>query len=206
MVTLRPSSLLMSKKAIFYTVFFVCLVGIFFVVVRKWIKRNDTISLVQPFAFINQDGQKVTNQDVAGKVYVASYFFTTCPGICPKMTNNMRKVYDEFRNEKDFKILSHTCQPEVDSVPLLKRYADSLGVNTSQWMFLTGRKDSLYNMARVSYTIDDPVNNLQSIEDDFLHTQFLALVNREGKVKKVYDGLRESEVESMISEIRKMLK
>ena len=73
-------------------------------------------------------------------------------------------------------------------------------------MFLTGRKDSLYNMARVSYTIDDPVNNLQSIEDDFLHTQFLALVNREGKVKKVYDGLRESEVESMISEIRKMLK
>ena len=206
MLTLRPSSPHMSKKAIFYTAFFVCLVAVFFIVVRKWIKRNDTISLVQPFSFTNQDGKQVTNQDVFGKVYVAGYFFTTCPGICPKMTNNMRRVYDEFRNEKDFKILSHTCQPEVDSVPLLKRYADSLGVNTSQWMFLTGRKDSLYNMARVSYTIDDPVNNLQSIEDDFLHTQFLALVNREGKVKKVYDGLRESEVESMINEIRKMLK
>jgi len=196
----------MSKKGIFYTLFFVVLVSVFYVIVRKWITRNDTISDVQPFAFVNQDGNIITNKEVEGKVYVAEYFFTTCPGICPKMNNNLRKVYDTFKDREDFRILSHTCQPEVDSVSLLKKYADSMGVNTSQWIFLTGRKDSLYNMARVSYTIDDPVNNLKSIDDDFLHTQFWALVNKEGKVKKVYDGLKQSEVNAMIKQIKRMLK
>ena len=174
-------------------------------VVRQWIRPNDTISVVQPFSFTNQDGKQVTEKDVAGKVYVAEYFFTTCRGICPRMNKNMRKVYDKFKDEKDFLILSHTCQTEVDSVPVLKRYADSMGVNTAKWIFLTGRKDSLYNMARVSYTIDDPVNNLKSIEDDFLHTQFWALVDEEGKVKKVYDALEENEVDAMIRQIRRML-
>ncbi len=196
----------MSKKGIFYTLFFVVLVSIFYVIVRKWITWNDTISDVQPFAFINQDGNKVTNKDMEGKVYVAEYFFTTCTGICPKLNSNMRLVYEEFKEKDDFLILSHTCQPEVDSVALLKKYADSMGVNTTKWIFLTGRKDSLYNMARVSYTIDDPVNNLKNIDDDFLHTQFWALVNREGKVKKVYDGLKESEVNAMIKQIKRMLK
>jgi len=81
-----------------------------------------------------------------------------------------------------------------------------MGVNTSKWIFLTGRKDSLYTMARISYTIDDPANNLKNIEDDFLHTQFWALVNKKGEVKKVYDGLKESEINSMIKEIEKTLK
>jgi protein SCO1 len=195
----------MNKKAVFYIVFFVVLVSIFYMVVRPWIKPNDTISVVQPFSFTNQDGRQVTEKDVAGKIYVAEYFFTTCRGICPRMNKNMRKVYDKFKDENNFLILSHTCQPEVDSVPVLKRYADSMGVDTNKWIFLTGRKDSLYTMARVSYTIDDPVNNLKSIEDDFLHTQFWALVDEEGKVKKVYDALEENEVDAMIRQIRRML-
>lgn len=196
----------MSKKGIFYTLFFVVLVSVFYLIVQQWIKRNDTISVVQPFAFTNQDGNMVTNKDVEGKIYVAEYFFTTCQGICPKLNSNMRLVYDAFKDEKNVLILSHTCLPEVDSVARLKRYADSMKVNTSRWIFLTGRKDSLYNMARVSYTIDDPVNNLKTTADDFLHTQFWALVNEEGKVKKVYDGLKESEVNAMIKQIKKMLK
>ncbi|HEX7845853.1 MAG TPA: SCO family protein [Chitinophagaceae bacterium] len=195
----------MSKKGIFYTLFFVALVSVFYLVVQKWIKRNDTISTVQPFAFINQDGKVVTNKDVAGKVYVAEYFFTTCSGACPIMNKNMRLVYEEFKDNKDFLILSHTCQPEVDSVPQLKKFANSMNVNTSTWMFLTGRKDSLYNTARVSYTIDDPLNNLKNIDDQFMHSQLFALVDREGKVKKIYDGLKESEVKAMIKQIKKML-
>jgi protein SCO1 len=196
----------MTKKQALYTAFFVGLIIIFYLVISPWISRNDTISDVMPFAFLNQDGKMVTNKDVEGKVYVAEYFFTTCKGICPKMNSNMRKVYDAFKDEKDFLILSHTCMPEVDSVPVLKKYADSMKVNTDQWIFLTGRKDSLYNMARVSYTIDDPVNNLKTVADDFLHTQFWALVNKEGKVKKIYDGLKDSEVESLIRQIRRQLK
>jgi protein SCO1/2 len=197
--------MLMSKNRLFYILFFVVLVAVFYVVVQRWIKVNDTISVVQPFKFINQDGQIVTEKDMAGKIYVAEYFFTTCTGICPDMNKNLKKVYDEFRDEKDFYILSHTSQPEVDSAAKLKQFAENMGVDTRKWIFLTGRKDSLYNMARVSYTIDDPVNNLKNIEEDFLHTQFWALVDREGKVKKVYDGLEESEVKAMIRQIKRML-
>jgi protein SCO1/2 len=78
-------------------------------------------------------------------------------------------------------------------------------VNTSRWIFLTGRKDSLYTTARISYTIDDPANNLNSIEDDFLHTQFWALVDKNGDVKKIYDGLKEAEVKQLIKDIKKLL-
>ena len=195
----------MSKKALIYIGFFVALIIVFYLVVSPWIKRNDTISAVQPFSFINQDGKLVTDKDVEGKVYVAEYFFTTCPGICPTMNTNMKRVYEKFKNEKDFLILSHTSDPERDSVSTLKKYADSLGVNTARWIFLTGRKDSLYSTARISYTIDDPANNLKSIEDQFLHTQFWALVNKKGEVKKVYDGLKESEIDALIKEIKKML-
>jgi protein SCO1 len=196
----------MSKKAAFYIVFFIVLITAFYVTVRPWIKRKDTISVVQPFSFINQDGKTITDKDVEGKVYVAEYFFTTCRGVCPRLNTNMRKVYDRFKDEKDFLILSHTSDPERDSVQQLKKYSDSLGVNTSKWMFLTGRKDSLYTTARISYTIDDPANNLKNIDDDFLHTQYWALVNRHGEVKKVYDGLKESEINAMIKEIEKTLK
>jgi protein SCO1/2 len=154
---------------------------------------------------VNQDGKAVTDNDVEGKVYVVEYFFTNCKGICPMMNTNMRKVYDQLKDQKDFLILSHTCDPERDSVQQLKKYSDSLGVNTSKWMFLTGRKDLLYTMARISYTIDDPANNLKSIDDDFLHTQFWALVNKKGEVKKIYDGLKDEEVNELIRDARKML-
>lgn len=195
----------MSKKWFVYGGFFLALVLVFFLVVKKWLVRHDTISVVQPFAFVNQDGRTVTDKDVEGKVYVAEYFFTTCPGICPTMNNNLREVYEKFKGEKDFLILSHTCDPETDSVAQLKHYADSMKVDTRQWMFLTGRKDSLYTAARISYTIDDPANNLRNIDDDFLHTQFWALVDRNGEVKRIYDGLKETEVKKLEKDIDEML-
>src|SRR5690606_16109367 len=196
----------MSKKAILYTAFFVGLILVFYFSVRKYMVRKDTISIVQPFSFVNQDGKTFTNADVEGKIHVVEYFFTTCPGICPTMNQNMRKVYDRFKNEKNFLILSHTCDPENDTVEQLKYYADSMQVDTDKWVFLTGRKDSLYCAARLSYTIDDPANNLRNIDDDFLHTQFWALVNEKGEVKRIYDGLLPSEINQMMSDIEAMLK
>lgn len=121
------------------------------------------------------------------------------------MNDNMKLVYEKYKGNPEFLILSHTCDPKTDSAAQLKRYADSLGVNTKQWMFLTGRKDSLYNMARLSYTIDDPANNLNSIEDDFLHSQFWALVDRKGNVLKIYDGLKKREINRLIKDIQKEL-
>jgi protein SCO1/2 len=141
-----------------------------------------------------------------GKVVAVNYFFTTCKGICPRMNNNVRKVYEEFKNEPDFVIFSHTCDPETDSVARIKQYADSMKVNTAKWVFLTGRKDSLYNMARFSYKIDDPANNLQSEKDDFLHTQFIALINKKGEIVRIYDGLKQSELKQMSERIKQLLK
>jgi protein SCO1/2 len=201
----------MTRKQIFYVGFFtIVVIGFFFaltILIPGFAKpKIPPIGYVQSFTFKNQDGKIITEKDVQGKIVAAEYFFTTCKGICPRLNNNMRKIYDEFKNENDFLILSHTCDPETDSVTRLKRYADSMQVNTNRWQFLTGRKDSLYYMARQSYKIDDPANNLINIKDDFLHTQFIALVNKEGNVVKIYDGLKQSEMTEMSKEIHKLLK
>jgi len=200
----------MSKKGWLYTAFFVSLALVFYAVlvytIPGFTKRGVApISFVRPFKFINQDGQPVTQENVKGKVFVAAYFFTTCKGICPRMNYNLKTVYEELKTEPDFLLLSHTCDPETDSVPQLKKYVDSLGVDTRKWIFLTGRKDSLYSMARLSYTIDDPANNVKSIDDDFLHTQFWALIDRNGDVRKIYDGLDDREVKKLIEDARKLL-
>ena len=200
----------MSKRGWIYLVFFVSLALLFYatlaLVIPGYTKKGVApVSYVRPFRFITQDSTFFTEQDLAGKVYVASYFFTTCKGICPKMNNHLKEVYEALHKDPDFRLLSHTSDPETDSVAQLNKYADSLGVDTQKWIFLTGRKDSLYYAARISYTIDDPANNLTSIEDDFLHTQFWALVDRNGDVQKIYDGLKESEVKQLISDTKKLL-
>jgi protein SCO1/2 len=201
----------MSRKRIFYIIFFSVLVLGFFgtlaAVVPGFIKpKMPPIGTVQPFFFTNQDGKIVTEKDFQGKVTAVNYFFTSCRSVCPKMNNNLKPVYEAFRNEPDFFILSYTSDPERDSASRLKHYADSMGVDTKKWIFLTGRKDSLYSLARHSYKIDDPKNFVSNPQDDFLHTQFIALVNRKGQVVKIYDGIKPSEVEQMQSEIKKLLK
>jgi len=201
----------MSKKVVFYIVFFTVLVIGFYFAMTKVIPEFRTVKLpilsyVQPFRFVNQDGQYVTNDDLAGKVYVTEFFFTTCKSICPIMNTNMQDVYKEFKDEPDFLILSHTCDPDNDSVPQLKKYADSLQVNTEKWIFVTGPKDSLYLAARNSYLLDDSENNLQNINDQFLHTQFFALVDKKGQVRKIVDGLKKDELQDLIRYIGVLLK
>ena len=201
----------MSKKTIFYLLFFtVLLLGFYYFLFKgtdNWKVKMPILSYVQPFSFTNQDGGAVTDKDLLNKITVVEYFFTTCKGICPKLNTNMKQVYEIYKKEPDFQILSHTCNPDIDSVPVLKHYADSLQVDTKKWIFLTGRKDSLYQMARGSYLLDDPKNNVEKIEDQFIYTQFFALVDREGKVRgKIYDGLKVLEVEQLKQDISKLLK
>lgn len=201
----------MRNKKLFYGIFFVVLAVGFYMALSLLIpgfakKSSPPVSFVKPFAFTDQDGKTFTEKAVEGKVYVAEYFFTHCDGICPKMNNHMRLVYEAFKEEPDFLILSHTSDPDRDSAAQMKHYADSMKVDTKRWVFLTGRKDSLYNTARVSYTIDDPANNLKSIDDQFIHSQFWALVDRNGDVRKIFDGLKESEVKELIRYARRLLK
>ncbi len=201
----------MNKKLIWYIGFFVVLVLSFYYFLFRgtdfWKTKLPVISYVKSFQFTNQDGIVFTDKDMLGKVTVVEYFFTTCKGICPKMNTNMKKVYEIFKNEPDFLIVSHTCNPDTDSVPVLKHYADSLQVDTKKWVFLTGRKDSLYQQARSSYLLDDPKNSVEKIEDQFIHTQFFALVDRDGKVRgQVYDGLKIEEMERLQNDIRRLFK
>jgi protein SCO1/2 len=201
----------MSKKLLIYLVFFTLLLAAFYYFVFRgtdnWKVKMPTLSYVKPFHFTNQDGERVSDSSLMQKITVVEYFFTTCKGICPKLNTNMKEIYLEFKDQPDFQILSHTCNPETDSVPVLKRYADSLQVDTKKWIFVTGRKDSLYQMARGSYLLDDPKNNVEKIEDQFIHTQFFALVDRNGKIRgKIYDGLKTIEVQQLKRDIAKLLK
>jgi len=201
----------MSRKTIFYIVFFFLLVIGFYYTMGRLIpgfgkSKLEPIGRVLPFAFTNQDGKKVTEQDVAGKVFVAEYFFTTCKSICPIMHANMKIVYEQFKNEKDFVIVSHTSDPATDSAARLKKYADSMNVDTKKWIFLTGTKDSLYRQARHSYKIDDPNNNPLNNEVDFLHSQYFSLVDKKGNVRNIYEGNEKKDVERMIKEIDVLLK
>jgi protein SCO1/2 len=224
----------MSKRLLMYVGFFALLLTVFYLLVfRDYDFSRSNLSVindVQEFSFINQNGKAITQRDIEGKVYVAEYFFTTCKGICPKMNANMRRVFDAYKDEPGFMILSHTCMPETDSVPLLKEYEERMiGGNLKKnsdgsykieydtagkpiinpnWNFVTGDKTSLYKMARESYMIDNnKPDSSQLIKDQFIHTQFFRLVDKQGRTRgEVYDGLKNDEVEKLIADIKDLLK
>ncbi len=200
----------MKKSRIYILFFVVLLIGFWWALnnYTPWFSQSKLTkrNTVQPFHFTNQDSASFTNDDMLGKVTVVEYFFTTCLGICPKMNKNMKEIYDEFKNEKNFLIVSHTCQPEVDSVSLLKAYSKKMLADNRTWVFVTGDKEKLYSMARFSYGLDDPNNVIGNIKDDFLHTQFFALIDKNGNVRGgVYDGIKKEEIEKLKKDIKELL-
>lgn len=210
--TFTPKNITMKnpKKWLLFFLIFLAITFVIGVVSyygkKTWQKKASTISYVHPFHFINQDGDTITKNHLLGKVTVVEYFFTTCQGICVPMNEHMKKVYNHYSNNPEVQFFSHTCLPEEDSVPVLKRFADSLQVNTKQWQFLTGRKDSLYFMARNSYLLDDPKSRVEKIEDQFIHTQYWALVDKEGNVRfRIYNGLDAAELPNVIKDINRLL-
>jgi protein SCO1/2 len=198
-----------KKKIAFFVGFFILLfVGFYFVMMKlePGLKTPQPLNYIPPFAFPNQEGKIITDKDVAGDVYVVEYFFTTCKGICPKLNVNMKKVAEDFAGEPNFRILSFTVDPGTDSVARMKHYADSLGADPKRWWFLTGRKDSLYLLARNGYHVDDQKNNPLNIGEQFLHTQLFALVDKNGRLRKIYDGLKKDELQEMEEDITGLLK
>jgi protein SCO1/2 len=162
---------------------------------------------VDTFSFYNQDGKLITQKDVAGKVYVAEYFFATCKGICPKMNENMVKVYKAYQGNPDVLILSHTVDPKNDTVAALKTYSQRFNADPKQWMFLTGEKKRLYDMARWSYLIsaEDDTAGI-SIDKDFIHDKHFVLVDRHGRLRgRFYDGLNPAQLDTLVSDIHLLL-
>ena len=199
----------MSKKAIVYLIFFGLLFAVFYGVMMYTTDfakvKLPVLNTVQHFSFLKQDSTMVSEQQTQGKVYVAEYFFTSCRGICPKMNKNMKAIYERFKSDSNFLVISHTVNPETDSLPVMRHYADSMGANSKNWWFVTGSKEALYKAARESYMLDDPKNNSKNIDEQFLHTQFFTLVDRIGRVRGVYDGIKKDEVEQLIHDIFELI-
>lgn len=169
------------------------------------LKINDTTyHSIADFEFTNQYGESTTQKTVKDKIYVTEFFFTTCKSICPVMNSNLERVYQEFRKEPDILILSHTVDPETDSVKVMKAYADARGVNDRRWLFLTGTKTDLYTIARKSYLLDAEEGN--GDEEDFIHTQNFALIDKDRHIRGYYDGTDSLEVNRLIQEIKLLKK
>ncbi|MES2703679.1 MAG: SCO family protein [Bacteroidota bacterium] len=206
-----------NKVGIFLISFFILLGIAFLGYYYKVSKEQKKLALpiidedrnhhVSKFSFINQDGKTITNEDVKGKVYVAEYFFATCKGICPRMNENMEKVYKAFKGNNNVMILSHTVDPEKDTPQALKAYSLRFDANPNQWQFLTGSKKELYDMARYSYLIsaeDDTAG--VSIDQDFIHDKHVSLVDGYGRVRGFYDALEPGDVNKLIGDITELLK
>ena len=162
----------------------------------KHISRNHRIS---DFDLINQNGEAVTKEDFEGKIYVADFFFTRCQTICPIMAVNMRDLQEEFRNDPELKFLSHSVTPVMDSVPVLRAYADKNQAIDGKWEITTGDKKHIYELARKSYfaVLDEGDGG----DQDFIHTEQFILVDQKGRIRGFYDGTEKEEMQRIIDDI-----
>ena len=165
---------------------------------KKWV---DTIyHVIPPFRFINQDGKLISEQTFNNKIYIANFFFATCRSICPKMNSQMARVQERFKGQPDLAFLSHTVNPERDSVEALAEYSKTIHADTKNWYFVTGDRKTIYDIATGGYMVAaaEDIN----AEGGFLHSELLVLVDREKRIRGVYDGTSVVEVDKLIDDIK----
>ncbi|MRI00881.1 SCO family protein [Kriegella sp. EG-1] len=160
------------------------------------IRKYHTIA---DFQLINQNGDTITQKDYEDKIYIADFFFTTCPTICPIMTKNMVSIQRKIQNDSTVKLLSHTVTPEIDSVAQLKKYALEKGVNDSVWNLVTGNKKQIYELARKSYLAVQTVGNGGPF--DMIHTENFILVDKEKRIRGFYDGTKSEEIDKLMNDL-----
>lgn len=158
---------------------------------------------VADFKLINQNGDTITQEDYNNKIYVTDFFFTRCPTICPVMTNNMKKLQDIFKDNNNVMFLSLSVTPEIDSISVLRAYANDKGVMDAKWNITTGEKKHIYNLARKSYfsVVDEGDGGLQ----DFIHTTQFVLVDKEKRIRGIYDGTNTDEIQRLVKAIEFLL-
>lgn len=159
-------------------------------------KKYHTIA---DFKLVNQNGKIITEKDYQGKIYVTDFFFTTCPSICPIMTKNMAQIQDATIQDKEVLLLSHSVTPKIDSVPQLKKYAIEKGVLDAKWNLVTGDKKQIYELARKSYFA--VLNDGNGDPFDMIHTENFILIDKERRIRGIYDGTNTEEVEKLINDI-----
>jgi protein SCO1/2 len=168
--------------------------------------NQDTVyHSIADFAFVNQVGDTIRKEDMAGKIYVADFFFTTCPTICPVMKKEMLRVYEQFKGEPNFRILSHSIDPSHDTQVVLKDYAEKLGVpDAATWNFLTGDQEKIFEIGQTSYLTTTMADDMEP--GGFLHSGAFLLVDQQGRIRGVYDGTKTEQVDRLLADIPKLLK
>lgn len=160
---------------------------------------------VSSFSLINQDGDTVDQHTFKDKIYITDFFFTACPGICPKMTTNMGLLQDEFFDDDEILLLSHSVTPEYDSVAVLNDYANAKGVLSSKWHLVTGDREEIYKLGREDYFAEEDLG-LEKDPDDFLHTENFVLVDKRGYLRGIYNGLNKTSINQLIADVRALQK
>ncbi len=154
---------------------------------------------VADFSLINQNGKTVTQEDYKGKIYIADFFYTTCPSICPIMTKNMVDIQERIENDDDVMLLSHSVTPRIDSVAQLKKYALEKGVDDSKWNLVTGDKKQIYDLARKSYLAVKEDGNGGPF--DMIHTENFILVDKQRRIRGFYDGTKKADVDKLMKDV-----
>lgn len=168
----------------------------------KWdIKNKKSFHTIRPFRLISQENKIFTEKDIEGKICVADFFFTTCPGICPKMTKSMSDIQKEFINDDEVLLLSHSVTPEKDSVSILKKYALEKNVNFKRWKLLTGNKNEIYDLGRKYYFVEED-EGIKKSNNAFLHTENFILIDKQRHIRGIYNGLDPNSITNLIQDIK----
>lgn len=158
---------------------------------------------VSDFKLVDQSGDTISRSDFAGKITVVDFFFVNCQGICPIMNTNLSNVYEAYKGNDKIAFISHTVNPENDSVPVLAEHAKKYDADVKQWHFVTGDKKEIYRLARKSYLVSDTEGD--GSKEDFVHSQNFAVVDADGHIRGIYDGTEEKEIERLISDLKILL-
>ena len=162
----------------------------------QYVRKYHTIS---DFSLLNQNGDTITQEDYKDKIYVADFFFTTCPSICPIMTENMVSIQNEIMNDDEVLLLSHSVTPAIDSVAQLKKYALEKGVIDKKWNLVTGDKKQIYDLARKSYLAVKTDGDGGPY--DMIHTENFILVDKEKRIRGTYDGTNPEDIKKLLNDL-----
>ncbi len=165
--------------------------------------RLDSFHRISAFQLVNQEGDTITEQTFDGKIYVTDFFFTICPGICPKMTANMGILQDEFLEDEQVLLLSHSVTPSRDSVPVLKAYAEEKGIQAHKWHLVTGEQAEIYRLGRKDYFVEEDLG-IERALDEFLHTENFVLIDPQRHIRGIYNGLNKTSINQLIADIKNL--